>query len=181
MSQTSTHTTSVNNEAMIKRLMQVATWPPLVYFLLGVVCTAIWASGTSVQVLTSEAWIAHGSVTAFLTLSTFGQLWDLARGALPASQIVPVTFGWGVQIALIIASVGIELPRYPKWRYYTSWAVVIGLIGINSGGDYNYSSAYGFWGAAGFTLVILFVTFCVGLLAVMCYIHGFRRLFASAA
>ena len=162
--------------SFVRRATQVASWPPLVYFLLGLVCLGFWGAGTSVQVQTSEAWIMGEHVTSIPTLATFLQIWKFFSGTLPATFVVPFTFAWGVQLALIIASVGIELPKYPKWRYYLSWGVVLLLIGVNSAGDYQYSGPYGFWGQAGFTLVILFVTFCLGLLAVMCFIHGFQKL-----
>jgi cytochrome c oxidase subunit IV len=157
-------------------LRQVATWPPLVYVLLGAFALLFWAGGTAIQVQTSEAWIMGVPLTRFPSIATFGQLWEFAWGRLPASAIVPFSFGWGVQIALIIASVGVELPRHPQWRYLLSWGVIILLIGVNSCGDYLYAQQYGFWGASGFTLVILFVTFCAGLLAIMCFIHAVDRM-----
>ena len=45
------------HDHLFKRIAHVATWPPLVYFLLGFVCLGMWAAGTSIQVQTSEAWI----------------------------------------------------------------------------------------------------------------------------
>jgi hypothetical protein len=157
-------------------MRQIATWPPLVYFILGVVILGFWAAGTAVQVLTSESWIMHAPLSTFPTLSVFGQCWDFIWGKLPASEVVPFTFGWGVQIALLLASVGVELPKYPAWRYYSCWCIIILLIGVNSCGDYVYSQDYGAWGAIGFTIVILFVTFCAGLLAVMCFMHGYSKM-----
>lgn len=169
--------TTQNGGAFVKHTaQQIATWPPLVYFLLGLVCLGMWAAGTAVQVQTSEAWIAGQQVNHLPTLSTFGQIWLFVSGQLPGSQVVPFSFAWGVQLALIVASVGVELPKHPKWRYYLSWAVVVLLIGVNSAGDYTFSVQYGFWGQMGFTLVILFVTFCLGLLAVMCFVHGYRKM-----
>lgn len=154
----------------------IATWPPLVYVILGLAALLFWAGGTAVQVQTSEAWIMRVPLDHFPSIATFGQIWDFASGKLPVSAIVPFSFAWGVQIALIIASVGVEMPRYPEWRYAVSWSVVILLIAVNSCGDYVYSWQYGFWGATGFTLVILFVTFCAGLLAVMCFMHAAEKM-----
>jgi hypothetical protein len=167
---------ATTEHVVAKKVVQVTSWPPLVYFVLGVLAFVFWAAGTAVQVQTSEAWIMSAKVDAFPTLSTFGQVVDFFAGRLPASQIVPFMFAWGVQIALIIASVGVEMPKHPAWRYYLSWSVVILLIGVNSAGDFAYSSAYGFWGQTGFTLVILFVTFCMGLIAVVCFMQGFKRM-----
>jgi hypothetical protein len=107
-----------------------------------------------------------------INFNAFGQLWDAGHGNLPPEMYVPFAFGWGVQFALIVASVGIELPRHPAWRYWLSWTAILGLIGINSCGDFAASSEYGFWGQCGFTLTILFITFCMGLFAIMAFKHA---------
>jgi hypothetical protein len=159
------------NNKGFQALSGVAQWPPFVYIVLGLVLSAIWALGTSVQVLTSEAWMM-GMKLSQVNFNAYGQLWDAAHGNLLPDMFVPFAFGWGVQFALIVASVGIELPRYPKWRYILSWAAIIGLIGINSCGDFAASTQYGFWGQCGFTLTILFITFCMGLFAIMSFKHA---------
>lgn len=161
------------NNKGLQLLANVAQWPPLVYVLLGFVLAGIWALGTSVQVLTSEAWFMGDDLKA-IDFNAFGQLWDAAHGHLPPSMLAPFIFGWGVQFALIVASIGIELPRYPAWRYYASWTAVIGLIAINSCGDFASSVQYGIWGQCGFTVVILFITFCMGLFAIMAFMHAWR-------
>lgn len=171
----STTATSTSQPNSIARFTQVATWPPLVYIILGVVCLGVWAAGTAIQVQTSEAWMMGTVVNRIPTLATFAQVGLFISGGLPESLVVPFAFAWSAQIALIAASVGIELPKEPKWRYYTSWAVVILLIGTNSAGDWSYSAQYGTWGQIGFTMAILFLTFFVGLLAVMCFVHAFRK------
>ena len=148
-----------------------AQWPPLVYALIGVALLGIWALGTSVQVLTSEAWMMSQSMSQ-INFTAFGQLWQAIRGQLPADMLVPFMFGWGVQFALIVASIGIELPRHPAWRYWTALAIVIGLIGVNSCGDFVSSAHYGFWGQSGFTLVVFFVTFCMLIFAIMAFKHA---------
>lgn len=173
MSNSSPVTTA--NQHVAKKLAQVAQWPPLVYVLLGLVCSGICALGTSVQVLTSEAWIMRVSMRQ-IDFSAFGQLIDAISGRLPTSMLVPFIFGWGVQFALIVTSAGVELPPHPRWRYITAWVVSIGLVIINSCGDYASSSAYGFWGQLGFTCVILFITFVLGLLAIMCFMHAWQLL-----
>jgi hypothetical protein len=159
------------NNRGLQALSSVAQWPPLVYVALGIVLSCVWALGTSVQVLTSEAWMM-GRKLSEINFNAFGQLWDVAHGSLPPEMYVPFAFGWGVQFALIVASVGIELPRYPAWRYWLSWFAIIGLIGINSCGDFAASAEYGFWGQCGFTLTILFITFCMGLFAIMAFKHA---------
>ena len=153
----------------------VAHWPPLVYILLGLALGAIWALGTSVQVLTSEAWMMGKPMTQ-IDFTAFGQLRDAVTGHLTSEMLVPFIFGWGVQFALIVASIGVELPPHPRWRYYLAWTAVIGLIGVNSCGDFNSSAQYGFWGQAGFTLVIFFVTFCMLLFAIMAFKHAWSAM-----
>src|SRR6266516_3148698 len=73
----------------------IATWPPLVYIILGVALGLIWALGTSVQVLTSEAWMM-GKPMRQIDFTAFGQLWQAVTGHLPADMLVPFMFGWGV-------------------------------------------------------------------------------------
>src|SRR5438094_2094681 len=72
---------------------QIATWPPLVYVLLGALALLFWAGGTAIQVQTSEAWIMGVPLTRFPSIATFGQLWDFAWGRLPVEAIVPFSFG----------------------------------------------------------------------------------------
>lgn len=152
-------------------LGSVAHWPPLVYVVLGAALLGVWALGTSTQVLTSEAWMMRQSMNQ-INFTAWGQLWDAASGRLSSNMYIPFMFGWGVQFALIVASIGIELPRHPIWRYYLAWAAVIGLIAVNSCGDYASSSQYGFWGQCGFTLVVFFVTFCVLMFCIMAWKHA---------
>jgi hypothetical protein len=154
-------------------IRDITHWPPLVYILLGLALGGIWALGTSVQVLTSEAWMMGRQMNQ-IDFTAFGQLWDALTAHLAPEMLVPFTFGWGVQFALIVASVGIELPPTPRWRYWLAWISVIGLIGVNSCGDFNSSRHYGFWGQCGFTLVIFFITFCMLLFAIMAFMHAWR-------
>jgi hypothetical protein len=155
----------------VQALMGVAQWPPLVYVIMGLALLAVWGLGTSVQVLTSEAWMLHKAMSQ-IDFTAFSQLWDAITGHLAPGMFVPFAFGWGVQFALIIASIGIELPRHPAWRYYLAWSAVIGLIAVNSCGDFASSEAYGIWGQLGFSFVIFFITFCMLLFAIMCFKHA---------
>jgi len=166
-------TTKMAQNRGVQALVNVAHWPPLVYVLIGIALGGIWALGTSVQVLTSEAWMM-GTTMNQINFTAFGQLWQAVTGHLDPGMLVPFVFGWGVQFALIVASIGIELPRHPVWRYYLAWAAVIGLIGVNSCGDFASSTKYGFWGQCGFTFVIFFVTFCMLLFAIMAFKHAWQ-------
>jgi hypothetical protein len=142
--------------------------PPIVYFLLGCVCLGFWALGTSAQVLTSEAWMMREPLQS-ISFTAFGQLYDAVKGKLGADMLVPFFFGWGVQLALTVSSIGIELPRYPRWRFYLAAGSSIVLIFANSCGDWSSSEKYGFWGQCGFTAVIFFLTFVMMLFAVMAF------------
>ncbi len=162
----------------VQTLLGVAHWPPLVYVIMGVALSAVWALGTSVQVLTSEAWMMHQPMHA-INFTAFGQLWQAVTGQLPTEMFVPFTFGWGVQFALIVASIGIELPPHPRWRYYLAWTAVIGLICVNSCGDFVSSAVYGIWGQCGFTLVVFFITFCMLLFAIMSFKYAWNVMHRS--
>jgi len=148
------------------------TQPPLVYFGLGLICGGFWALGTSVQVLTSEAWMM-GDTLNKISFNAFGQLWDAAQGHLPGNMLVPFLFGWGVQMALVVSSVGVELPKKPAWRWWLAAGSCAVLIIANSCGDFASSVQYGFWGQCGFTTVIFFLTFVMMLFTIMAFKHAF--------
>ena len=164
-------TTRTAQQGRMGFLGTVAHWPPLVYVVMGLALGGIWALGTSVQVLTSEAWMMGKSMRQ-IDFTAFGQLVQAIRGQLDPDMLVPFMFGWGVQFALIVTSIGIELPPHPQWRYWLAWIATIGLIGVNSCGDYASAAQYGTWGQLGFTLVIFFVTFCMLLFAIMAFKHA---------
>lgn len=148
------------------------TQPPLVYLGLGLACGAFWALGTSVQVLTSEAWMMHEPM-GNISFTAFGQLLDAFQGKLPSGMLVPFLFGWGVQMALVVSSIGVELPRHPAWRWWVSAGSCFVLIVTNSCGDFASSSEYGLWGQLGFTTVIFFLTFVMMLFTIMAFKHAF--------
>ncbi len=168
-------TSRMQSSRGVQAIMGVAHWPPLVYVILGIVLSCIWALGTSVQVLTSEAWMMHREMRQ-INFTAFSQLLDAITGKLPPEMLVPFMFGWGVQFALIVASVGIELPHDPRWRYWLALVCVVGLIIVNSCGDFVSSSVYGFWGQCGFTIVVFFVTFCILLFAIMAFKHAWSTM-----
>jgi hypothetical protein len=147
--------------------------PPIVYLILGFVCLGFWALGTSTQVLTSEAWMLHQSLSK-ISFNAFGQLWDALHGQLGGDMVVPFFFGWGVQLALIVSAIGVELPKRPAWRWWAATVSSFGLIITNSCGDFASSDGYGFWGQCGFTAVIFFLTFVMLLFAIMAFRHAFH-------
>lgn len=154
---------------------KVLQWPPLVDIIVGVALVAVWLGGTAVQVLTSEAWFMHSALTSFNVLSAYQQLWAFVHGDMPINMLAPFMFAWGTQAALIVASIGVELPRHPEWRYKGALALMWLLVAVNSAGDFGSTGAYGFWGQVGFTTAVLFATFVVGLLAVMCFVRAFHK------
>lgn len=149
-----------------------STQPPIVYAALGLICGGFWALGTSVQVLTSEAWMMRTTLDR-ISFNAFGQLWDAAHGQLGGDLLMPFIFGWGVQMALVVGSVGVELPRKPAWRWWVSVGSCVVLVVANSCGDFASSVKYGFWGQCGFTTVIFFLTFVMMLFTIMAFKHAF--------
>jgi hypothetical protein len=146
--------------------------PPIVYLLIGLLCGFFWALGTSVQVLTSEAWMM-GQTLDKISFNAFGQLWDAAWGHLPGNMWIPFVFGWGVQMALVVTGIGVELPKKPAWRWWLSAGSCFVLIVTNACGDFASAALYGFWGQLGFTAVIFFLTFVMLIFAIMAFRHAF--------
>jgi hypothetical protein len=146
--------------------------PPIVYLLIGLLCSFFWALGTSVQVLTSEAWMM-GQTLDKISFNAYGQLWDAAWGHLPGNVWIPFVFGWGVQMALVVTGIGVELPKKPAWRWWLSVGSCFVLIVTNACGDFASAALYGFWGQLGFTAVVFFLTFCMLIFAIMAFRHAF--------
>jgi hypothetical protein len=147
--------------------------PPIVYLILGVICLGFWALGTSTQVLTSEAWMMHESMKVLPNITAYTQLWDIVVVHKSDIPLIPFMFGWGVQLALIVSAIGVELPRKPAWRFRLAAWSSAGLIIANSCGDWVGSAEYGFWGQLGFTTVIFFLTFVMLIFAIMAFKHAF--------
>lgn len=170
----STETQQISRQQrMIGQMNKMSnTQPPIVYLLVGLVCGGFWALGTSIQVLTSEAWMLHKTMDE-ISFNAFGQVWDACQGHLPGSMLVPFLFGWGVQMALIVSSVGVELPRHPEWRWWLAAGSCAVLIITNSCGDFASSAEYGFWGQCGFTAVVFFLTFVMLIFTIMALKHAF--------
>ena len=68
---------------------RISHLPPLVYFIVGVVCLAGWYLGTLVQVQTSEAWIAAGVPGSQTSLTVMAQVLLMLHGQLPDNLTVP--------------------------------------------------------------------------------------------
>jgi hypothetical protein len=146
--------------------------PPIVYLILGVICLGFWTLGTSTQVLTSEAWMMQESMKIIPTVTAYGQLWDIIFVHKSDIPLIPFMFGWGVQLALIVSAVGVELPRKPVWRFRLAAWSSAGLIIANSCGDWAGAAEYGFFGQVGFTAVIFFLTFVMLIFAINAFKHA---------
>jgi hypothetical protein len=162
---------------------RVDHWPPLALFILGGFGVVMWLSGTSIQVLTSEAWMMHtkllwGHISPF---TSYVQIWDFLNSHLAADLLIPFIFAWGVQMASILTSIGLELSREPAWYFWSCIVLMVALIGINSSGDFNSAQQYGTWGQLGFTGVILFLTFVVGQFSVLAITRGIRLMRSGVA
>lgn len=114
-------------------------------------------------------------------LSAIGQIWDFLWGHLAPGLLIPYTFSWGVQMATLIASIGVELPREPWYRFWGCIAILAIMISVNSCGDYQGAAPYGGWGQLGFTAVVLFLTFVVGLMSINMIATGVRLYRSGAA
>jgi hypothetical protein len=147
--------------------------PAFVYLIVGVICLGFWALGTSTQVLTSEAWMMHESMKIMPTVTAYAQLWSLITTQSSDIPLAPFCFGWGVQLALIVTAIGVELPKKPVWRYRLAAWSSAALVIANSCGDWAGSAEYGFWGQVGFTAVIFFLTFVMLIFAIMAFKHAF--------
>ena len=154
-------------------------WPAWGYLVTAAIALVVWLGGTAVQVQTSESWISQTRISAVLQphFSIFGQLSLFWSGGLTQVQVVAYLFGWGVQAALILFSLGIDLPQHTvgakRRSALFSWACA-GLILINSMGDWYYSATFGFWGQLGFSFALFITTFCFGYVAVWALHRGFR-------
>jgi hypothetical protein len=157
--------------------------PPIALFVIGSVCLIVWLGGTSVQVVTSESWMLHAPsmLNGLSPFTAYIQMWHFIQGQLPSTLTIPFIFAWGVQAASLLASIGLELPHDPAWRFYLSIAAFILLIGVNSSGDFQSAAQYGGWGQLGFTVAVLFVTFLVGFCAILAIARAIRLMRAGSS
>lgn len=163
----------VLQQKVVDQMSKKHVQPPIVYLILGVICLGFWALGTSTQVLTSEAWMMQKSMKIMPSITAYGQLWDIAFVHTGNIPLIPFMFGWGVQLALIVGAIGVELPRKPAWRFQLAAGSSFMLVAANSCGDWVGSAEYGFWGQCGFTATIFFLTFVMLIFAVRAFQHAF--------
>lgn len=154
---------------------KAAQWPPLVWLALGIILGVFWLGGTCTEVSTSIAWMTRQPVQ-YVGFSPLWQFVDFFHGTMSPNMLMPFIYAWGVQGAGMVGSFGVELPREPKWRYWVAIGLCVVLIVSNSGGDWESSKEYGFWGQCGFTTVLLFITFGMGLFSIMAFRHAFSRM-----
>jgi hypothetical protein len=172
---------------------------PIVYFIIGAIVLFFWAWANLMQIQTSEAWMLQQQVGLSLTphFELLGQLTAFWAGKLTPAQQIADSWGWGVQIFLLVCSIGIERPQMFFHKKYNAnidisasvsrsanrrasifWALSIFLIVLNSIADFNYSGTVGFWGQVGFCIVTLGMSFYFGLLGfqmIAAGLHGMKH------
>jgi len=166
-----------------------STVPPVVLLALGIVVLFFWLWGNLTQIQTSEAWMLHlqsGSQTFSLlpNFSLFTQISAFFTGSLSGPALIADTWGWGIQIVLLVCSIGIERPQLFITRKYNKTLpfsesvaksarsraaifkfVAVAMIILNSVADFSYSAADGLWGQLAFSAITLTMSFFFGLIA----------------
>src|SRR5882724_6332948 len=152
------------------------TVPPFALLLIGTVVGFFWLWGNLTQIQTSEAWILQTQygISLIPHFDLLLQLKNFWTGNLTQSEIIADTWGWGVQLILLVCSVGIEKPQLFIHRKYNNGQsfpdslarnartranvfkmVSLVLIALNSIADFNYSGTAGVWGQIAFALITL--------------------------
>jgi hypothetical protein len=163
-----------------------STVPPIVLLAAGIVVAGFYVWGNLTQIQTSEAWIlqSHAALSLVPRFDLFGQIKDFFTGQLSGSNLVADTWGWGIQIVLLVCSIGIERPQLFIHRKYNSKltfsdsvaktarrrgaifkTLAFAMIVLNSIADFNYSSHAGVWSQIAFSAITLMMSFFFGLIA----------------
>jgi hypothetical protein len=153
---------------------------PLVYILGGLLVGSFWLWGNVVQIQTSEAWMLQiQSASLVPHFAIFMQLMDFWSGKLSQHEVIADTWGWGVQIVLLICSVGIEFPSHSeiskRRAVWFGWGCLLFIL-LNSLADFSYGSAYGVGQQVAFVGITLMMSFFFGLLSLHLIITGLTRM-----
>jgi len=157
---------------------QKTTLPPYAYFIAGALAGVVYIGATAVQLQTSELWIETAISGAKVTdalmphFSVFTQVFAFWYGGLTQEQVVPYIVAWGIQAALVLFSIGLEVPHVGRGRAELFGSACLVMIVVNSLGDWNYASMYGFWGQVGFTGALFVMTFCFGFASILAVARG---------
>ena len=160
-------------------------WPAWGYLVSAGIAFGVWLGGTAVQVQTSEDWFSSAlgvkpTGTMQPHFSVFNQIALFWNGGLDTQHVPPFMFAWAVQAALVLFSIGVDLPAHTKGHMIRSRLFIascIGLIITNSLGDWYYSEAFGHWAQLGFVLALFVSTFCFGYIVIHqthCAIRAFQ-------
>jgi hypothetical protein len=163
-----------------------STVPPIVLLVVGVIVGGFYLWGNLTQIQTSEAWIlqTHSAVSLVPRFDLFGQIKEFFTGQLTGGALVADTWGWGIQIVLLVCSIGIERPQlfiHRKYNHQMQFSesvakaarrragifktVAFAMIVLDSVADFNYSSTSGVWGQFAFSAITLTMSFFFGLIA----------------
>lgn len=140
-----------------------------------------WLWGNSVQIATSEAWFSHlKGVTLSPHFGIIMQVTDFWNG-FASENVIAYTWAWGIQVLLLVFSIGIEWPVFTpagiaraRWFKYGSLA----CIALNCLADFFFASNYGFWEQLAFTGITLMMSFYFGLLGLNLILSGLKEMFA---
>lgn len=156
-------------------------WPIFKVFA-GSVLGYFWLWGNTVQLGTSEAWFLHlDSVSLSPHFSIILQVSDFWSG-FPAQYTIAYTWAWGIQVLLLVFSIGMEWPvQTPEGRARARWFKYGSIICIvlNSLADFFFSSSFGFWEQLAFVGITLMMSFYFGLLGLHLILSGLKEMFAT--
>lgn len=153
---------------------------PLAYIAGGLLVGSFWLWGNVVQIQTSEAWMlgiqGASLVPHFEILQQLSSFWS---GGLDQRHVISDTWGWGIQVVLLICSIGVEFPSHneasKRRSNWFGWGCILFIV-LNSLADFSYGSAYGFWEQVAFVGITLMMSFFFGLLALHLIITGLAKM-----
>lgn len=152
--------------------------PPIGLVVIGLLALAGWGWGNLVQMQTSEAFIlGGGAIDLGFHWQLLMQPVDFLKGTLSPNMIKAATWAWGLNILLLICSVGIEHARihHKHSGWFKTGAVV--LLALNSWADFQYGSlGTGLWGQLAFAGMTLFMSFFFGLAGLHLIFAGLGRM-----
>jgi hypothetical protein len=148
----------------------------------GAVLGYFWLWGNTVQLATSEAWFFHlNNVTLAPHFSIVLQVTDFWSG-FNSQDTIAYTWAWGIQVLLLVFSIGIEWPMQTpagqtraRWFKYGTLVCVV----LNSLADFFFSAVYGFWEQLAFVGITLMMSVYFGLLGLHLILTGLKEILAT--
>lgn len=153
---------------------------PLAYIVGGLLVGSFWLWGNVVQIQTSEAWMLQIQGASLVPhFAVLMQIMDFWSGNLSQHEVIADTWGWGVQLVLLICSIGIEFPSQSeigkRRAAWFGWGCLLFIV-LNSLADFSYGTAYGFWQQIAFVGITLMMSFFFGLLSLHLIITGIAKM-----